>query len=136
MNSGMNVATPQSDDWETPPWLFRALDSEFSFTLDPCATIATAKCRRFYTLENDGLTRPWDGRQFVNPPYSGIHPWVWRAIHTTTLSVLLLPVRSDNDWWELVQPYKPRYFRKRIAFLLNGVEQAGPRFPSMLVVIR
>lgn len=47
------------DEWETPPELFAALNEEFHFTLDACALPETAKCPRFFTPEDDGLTRPW-----------------------------------------------------------------------------
>jgi hypothetical protein len=35
-------------DWATPPELFAALDAEFHFDLDPCATALSAKCSRFW----------------------------------------------------------------------------------------
>lgn len=47
------------DEWETPPDLFAALDKEFHFTLDACALPETAKCPRYFTPEDDGLSRPW-----------------------------------------------------------------------------
>ena len=57
-------------EWETPQALFDELDAEFHFTLDPCATIENAKCDIFFTQEDDGLTRAWDGsRVFCNPPH-------------------------------------------------------------------
>lgn len=51
------------DDWETPHWLFKKLDDEFHFTLDPCCTEATAKCGKFYTKEQDGLAQSWGEKQ-------------------------------------------------------------------------
>jgi hypothetical protein len=45
--------------WETPPEIFGPLDQEFSFTLDPCATPETAKCREFFTENQDGLEQSW-----------------------------------------------------------------------------
>ena len=30
--------TRKSDEWATPDYVFDALDKEFHFTLDPCAT--------------------------------------------------------------------------------------------------
>lgn len=44
-------------DWETPPEVFAPLHAEFDFTLDPCATPATAKCARYFTESDDGLGR-------------------------------------------------------------------------------
>lgn len=47
------------DEWETPPEIFEALNEEFHFTLDACALPETAKCPRYFTPEDDGLSRPW-----------------------------------------------------------------------------
>lgn len=57
-----------NDEWLTPPDIFRPLGE---FDLDPCAPIvrpwATAKMH--YTIEDDGLFLPWNGRVWLNPPY-------------------------------------------------------------------
>lgn len=50
-----------SDEWSTPQDLFDELDAEFHFTLDPCATKQNAKCKKFYTAEDDGLEKSWGG---------------------------------------------------------------------------
>lgn len=51
------------DNWETPQDLFKSLNDEFHFTLDPCCTKETAKCRKFYTQEEDGLKQNWGGEK-------------------------------------------------------------------------
>lgn len=59
-----------SDEWPTPRSLFDGLDAEFGFSLDPCATKENAKCRKFFTREQDGLSQEWSGETvFMNPPY-------------------------------------------------------------------
>lgn len=50
-------------DWATPQAFFDQLDSEFHFTLDPCADSANHKCDRYFTVKDDGLSQPWGGRQ-------------------------------------------------------------------------
>ena len=55
--------------WETPQDFFDELNKEFNFTLDPCATVKTAKCSKFYTKEDDGLSKCWSNEiVFCNPP--------------------------------------------------------------------
>src|SRR5213078_2544260 len=73
-----------SSEWATPEWLFQALDAEFGFTLDPCATAANAKCQRFFTAQEDGLRRDWAGNTvFMNPPYgSVIGRWMQKAFES------------------------------------------------------
>lgn len=76
MTSGMY--TSKTPEWFTPKPFFDELDREFHFTLDPCATKENAKCKKFYTAEQDGLAQEWTGeRVFCNPPYGRqIGRWV------------------------------------------------------------
>jgi len=57
-----------SDDWITPPHIVGALGR---FDLDPCACVPQPwPCAdRSYNLDDDGLTQPWRGRTWLNPPY-------------------------------------------------------------------
>ena len=140
MNAGMNAVTRQSDEWETPAWLYDALDHEFAFTFDGAATDANAKCRKAATASD--TTNPdedWrDERVFCNPPYSDIEPFVRRALaRVAEVSVLLLPVRTDSDWFRLLveSGVELRWFRKRIAFCEGGVAQKSPRFTSLVAIV-
>ena len=47
-------------DWCTPQDFFDRLDAEFHFVLDAAATARSAKCRKYYTPEMDGLKQSWD----------------------------------------------------------------------------
>jgi site-specific DNA-methyltransferase (adenine-specific) len=58
----------QSDEWETPQKVFDELNDEFCFTLDPCATEANHKCEKFFTKEDDGLSKDWGGASRVLQP--------------------------------------------------------------------
>lgn len=51
----------RTDMWETPAAFFRALDAEFHFTVDVCAVPENAKCKVFYTPEQDDLVQNWGG---------------------------------------------------------------------------
>jgi site-specific DNA-methyltransferase (adenine-specific) len=49
--------------------VFDELHAVYDFTLDPCATVENAKCKKYYTMANDGLSQSWkDERVFMNPP--------------------------------------------------------------------
>lgn len=62
----------KTDLWATPQSFFDELNKEFQFTLDPCATAENAKCRSYYTIENDGLKQDWGGKLcFVIPHMEG-----------------------------------------------------------------
>ena len=70
--------------------------------LDPCTEPDNPTgAERFYTVEDDGLTLPWDaGSIFVNPPYSKARePWVDRCIAAGAagaMVALLIPAATDT----------------------------------------
>lgn len=78
----MNVHfSSQTNEWATPQDFFDKLNNEFHFTLDPCATKENAKCSKFYTQADDGLSKSWDNEiVWCNPPYGReIGKWVKKA---------------------------------------------------------
>ena len=134
------VFSSNSDEWETPEGLFSALDSEFHFDLDPCATSGNHKCDNYYTKEEDGLTKSWGGRRvFCNPPYSKIAVWVEKAYRETrtdnTLVVLLIPSRTDTRYFHdfIYHRSEIRFWKGRLRF--SGADHNAP-FPSMIVIFR
>ena len=56
----------KSEEWETPQELYDYLNLDYRFTLDPCATPKTAKCEKYYTEEDDGLNKSWEGEKVFN----------------------------------------------------------------------
>jgi hypothetical protein len=55
--------------WATPQWLFDSLNSHYQFTLEVCAIPEKAKCKNYFSPEQDGLGQPWKGICWMNPPY-------------------------------------------------------------------
>lgn len=68
MNTSFERIKKGKEEWLTPKYIIDALGE---FDLDPCSPIhrpwSTAK--NHYTIEDDGLSRDWEGRIFMNPPY-------------------------------------------------------------------
>ena len=141
---GTEYVEKTSDDWETPKKLFRQLNKEFSFTLDPCCREETAKCEKYFTIETDGLKKSWKGeRVFMNCPYSEISEWVKKAYIERKLgcllTVALLPAWTDRWWFhEFIYPKKAevRFLEGRIKFLLNGQTMKSAPFGSMVVIFK
>ena len=48
-------------DWATPQDFYDKLDSEFNFTLDPCADESNHKCDKYFTEQENGLEQCWGG---------------------------------------------------------------------------
>ena len=127
----------KTDLWETPQDLFDKLNNEFHFTLDVCATPENAKCDSFYTKEQDGLSQPWKGVVWCNPPYGKqIGSWVRRGFFASVSGstvVMLLPARTDTKWFHeyIYGKAEIRFIRGRLKF--GGSKNSAP-FPSMVVV--
>ena len=129
----------KTDLWETPQEFFDALDAEFHFTLDACALSENAKCARYYTPEQDGLSQPWTGVVWCNPPYGrNIGQWVRRGLFACAAGntvVLRLPARTDTRWFHdhRLGRAEIRFVRGRLKF--GGTKNSAP-FPSMVVVFQ
>lgn len=130
----------KTDDWATPQPVFDALNREFHFTLDACASPANAKCRHFYTVADDGLAQEWAGRVWLNPPYGReIEAWLEKAADAAddgATVVCLIPSRTDTIWWHeqvLARAAELRLVKGRLKF---GSGKAPAPFPSAIVVFR
>jgi site-specific DNA-methyltransferase (adenine-specific) len=132
--------TSNTEDWATPQAFFEELNNEFNFTLDPCATAENAKCKKFFTKEQNGLLQSWQGETvFCNPPYGKeISKWVEKAdaeAQAGATVVLLIPARTDTKYFHkhIYQRYETRFIQGRLHF--NDSKNAAP-FPSMVVIMR
>ena len=139
MNTVKGVFSKKSDEWETPEDLFAGLDVVYRFTLDVSADESNALCDYFYNAEDDGLSRPWNGRCWCNPPYSKAKDFVHKALNEIRdneeclVVVMLLPSRTDTQWFHdlLASPFAYiKFIRGRLRF--GGSKQNAP-FPSILV---
>ena len=131
-----------TDNWSTPQDFFDKLNDEFHFTLDVCADENNHKCEHYYTKEIDGLSRPWIGTVWCNPPYGRkIGEWVRRAHFSSHIGsatvVMLLPARTDTRWFHEYIYNKSnteiRFIKGRLKF--GGCKNSAP-FPSMVVIFR
>ena len=124
---------------ETPKYLFDRISSIFNFSLDACALPENTKCESYYTLKDDGLSKPWRGGVWCNPPYGReISSWVKKAYEESqkeynSFVLMLLPARTDTKWWwEYVQGKATLFFIKgRVKF---GDHNVGAPFPSVLAL--
>jgi phage N-6-adenine-methyltransferase len=127
-----------TDLWETPQDFFDALNREFGFELDVCATPENAKCKRYFTKEQNGLVQEWKGICWMNPPYGReIGAWMKKAHESAqggATVVCLVPARTDTKWWhEYAIKYEVRFIRGRLKF---GNAESNAPFPNAIVVMR
>ena len=94
----------KSDDWYTPPEIFDALGMVFD--LDPCSPGPDhwVPARKVYTKADDGLSQPWEGAVFVNPPFGGRNghvPWLRKFLeHANGIAIVRAYTSSGwfHDW--------------------------------------
>ena len=131
----------RTDEWSTPQNIFEELNKEFYFNLDPCATKDNAKCRKFFTKEQNGLKQNWQGYNvFCNPPYGRkIKEWVRKAYEESlkpkTTVVMLIPARTDTSYFHdyIYGKAEIRFIRGRLKF--GNAKNSAP-FPSMIVIYK
>ena len=129
-----------SNEWATPQAFYDALNEEFNFTLDPCATEENAKCNKFFTEEQNGLEQSWDNEVvFCNPPYGrALRDWVKKSAEARGGTVvLLIPARTDTTYFHQYiykkRGVEIRFIKGRLKF---GEATASAPFPSMLVIFK
>lgn len=91
------VQSRETDERYTPRWVFDALGE--SFDLDPAspaAGISQVPASKVYTKDDDGLTRPWFGFVWCNPPFSHATAWADRFIEHGS-GIWLGPV-ANGGW--------------------------------------
>lgn len=86
-----------SDEWLTPPEILAALGP---FDIDPCAPIVRPwdMARHHYTIRDEGLSRPWVGRVWCNPPFGRYQAPKWLArMAAHGDGIALIPARTETE---------------------------------------
>ena len=142
MNKLKGCFSSVKDDWTTPDDLYRQLDNEFHFDLDPCADSNNHKCNMFYTKEENGLLQNWQGHTvFCNPPYGAksTSDWIKKCAEEgdkpNTTVVMLIPARTDTKAFHeyIYGKAEIRFIKGRLKF---GNSKNSAPFPSMIVIFR
>ncbi|MCP4988535.1 MAG: phage N-6-adenine-methyltransferase [Colwellia sp.] len=136
----------KEEKWQTPQSLFDKLNEEFNFTLDPCCQHDSAKCEKYYTPVEDGLSQSWESETvFVNPPYGReLRKWVEKCYNEgqqeNTKVVMLIPSRTDTTYFHdfIYHKSEIRFIRGRIKFInpTTKLEGNSAPFGSMVVVFK
>ena len=122
-NPGQTTYT--TDDYYTPRWIFDAMGITFDLDVAcPPFGPVNVPATNYYTQTDDGLTQPWYGRVWMNPPYSKPSPWVERWLNHAN-GIALLPY-SKSKWlqtlWDsnaaLVYIYSLKF--ERVDKRMNG----------------
>ena len=135
----------------TPPDLWAELCKEFNFTIDICASNENHLLPRYYTKEDNALTKDWSGEiAYIHPLFdSKIGKFVEKAYNTKNLTaVFLLPASTHTKYFHDYMYHNPnceiRFLRKpNKGFRFgkdDGTEDDGTGIgyikPLMVVIMR
>lgn len=126
-------AVLDGDTWFTPPGVFAALG--LTFDLDPASPrggVPWIPVDRYYTEDDDGLLQPWEGRVWLNPPYSKPAPWIERLKHHGD-GLALIPADTATSWWHahVIASDQVCFIRHRLRFIRGG-DETSAMFPSAI----
>jgi len=140
MNKKLKVHfSSKTDLHATPQDFFDILNDEFHFNLDVCALPENAKCKQFFTPEQNGLKQEWLGNCWCNPPYGrAIRYWIQKGYESSlsgSTVVFLIPARTDTKYWHdyVMKASEIRFVKGRLRF---GTSINSAPFPSAVVVFR
>lgn len=120
----------------TPPDLVKKLGN---FDLDPCAPINAPfyHAPNFYTILDNGLSKDWKGRIFLNPPYGkDMELWLEKLKkHGNGIALLFARTETkcffENIWYNADAIL---FLKGRIKFYhINGIQGGTPGAPSVLI---
>lgn len=133
-NFNTNIAN--NDEWLTPPEIIASLGA---FDLDPCAPVHRPwdTATTHYTKIDDGLSKKWQGRVWLNPPYGrDVFTWLER-LHRHKSGLALIFARTEtvgfhNSIW--CAAHAIFFFRGRLRFHhVDGTRGGTANAPSCLV---
>lgn len=131
-----NTNTTNNDEWLTPPHVIKALGE---FDLDPCAPIVRPwdMAKKHYTVNDDGLSKPWEGRVWLNPPYGKeTFKWLERlSEHRNGIALIFARTETRQFHSEIWSKANSIFFFKgRLKFhYVDGSCENTANAPSCLV---
>lgn len=89
-----------STDWYTPSGLFQALVCWFDMdTCGPKGGVPWLPANKTLSIEDNGLTSPWEGFVWCNPPYGKETPLWLSKMKDHNNGIALVFARTDTKWF-------------------------------------
>ena len=136
----MDTSFERSDnttvEWLTPPNLVLKLGE---FDLDPCSPINAPflHAKNNFTSIDDGLSKDWFGRVYLNPPYGrGMELWLEKLkFHGNGIALIFARTETKCFFEHIWNDADALLFVKgRIRFYhVSGVQAGTPGAPSVFI---
>jgi len=127
------------NEWYTPAdYIVLARNVLGGIDVDPASSEhaqAVIDAKQYFTRQENGLTKEWRGRVWLNPPYTqpDISNFVYKLIGEiesgrTTQAILLTHNYTDTDWFHRAESRAALicFTKGRIAFVNDLGEKAAP----------
>jgi hypothetical protein len=97
IGSRQKKGNPKNDEYYTPKFIFDALGLTFDLDVAAPEIKTNVPARAKFTAGIDGLSQPWTGLVWMNPPFSKTEPWADRFMEHGN-GIALLPT-SKAKWY-------------------------------------
>ncbi|NET45941.1 MAG: hypothetical protein F6K15_30420, partial [Okeania sp. SIO2B3] len=133
-NPTQKTSSKPSDCWYTPPEIVELVEKVLGkIDLDPCSDDGKhIPATTHYTITEDGLNQQWQGKVFINPPYSCPGKWIEKLLSEidysrVTEAIALLPASTDTKWFTPLWNQPICFWKGRIKFLDTNYQ---PKLPA------
>ena len=136
MNTSFERCENTKVEWLTPPELVKQLGE---FDLDPCSPIDAPfyHATNHYTIVDDGLSKEWKGRVYLNPPYGrGMELWLEKLkYHGNGIALIFARTETKCFFEHIWHDADAILFVKgRIKFYhVSGIQGGTPGAPSVFI---
>lgn len=96
----------ESDEWYTPPEIFRAIGLRFALDVASPGAHHWVPADSVLTKSDDGLRSHWNGLVWMNPPFGGRNgqvPWLEKFIRHGN-GIGLVAARTSSKWFQDLIP--------------------------------
>jgi hypothetical protein len=136
MNTSFERSEATKVEWLTPPELVKQLGI---FDLDPCSPINPpfVHANHNFTIVDDGLTKQWFGRVYMNPPYGrGMELWMEKLKYHGNGIALIFARTETKCFFDHIWNHADAllFVKGRIRFYhVSGIQAGTPGAPSVFV---
>lgn len=146
-NPSQYITQSNDNEWYTPSQYIEAARIVLGqFDLDPASNPLaneTVCAHKFFTKEDDGLSKPWIGKLWLNPPYGKeCREFVSKLISEYSAgnveeAILLVNANStDTAWFQPLWDYLICFTHHRINFYqADGAEKSGSTHGSVFIYL-